>query len=158
MSRLKKWSLIIVSILAVIVIVLVLIRTFIFIVSGPAMLPTYKSYDYGFVNLFNRTFERKDVVVYSVPGDFRKFRIARIIGLPSELVEIKNGDVYIDGKVLDETEYWSDESVTQGKISVQLGEDEYYVLSDNRTTVADSRVSGPIKLENIRGEFMLLSR
>lgn len=123
------------------------------VVQGGSMLTTYRTGDLALVNTVSREFGRKDIVVFNDPVHPDRTLVARIIGLPSERVEVKNGDVFINGKVLDETAYWSDESVTNGTVSVTLAGDEYFVLGDNRVTAFDSREFGAIIKESIKGRI-----
>lgn len=152
----RKLLTVIAIVVALIITALIVLRVFFFMIMGTAMLPTLHPYDFGVVNIFDRKFARKDIVIYSVAGTRHKHMVSRIIGLPGEHVDIRNGDVYINGVVLDETEYWGDEAITHGTVSLVLDSDSYYVLSDNRGNALDSRVFGPVPEGDIRGEFILL--
>ena len=83
--------------------------------------------------------------------------IKRVIGLPNETVEIINGTVYINGKALEE-DYtqlkYTDNIDALG--SVKLGNDEYFVLGDNRFRSMDSRSVqiGPVKRDDIIGVYV----
>ena len=120
-----------------------------FVVSGAAMEPTYMSGDYLFVNKLDRNFVHGDVVVFRYPEDPTTFFIKRVIGTPSEHVEVRAGKVFINGQILDESKYYFGD--TPGDTSVTLTNDQYFVLGDNRTESADSRVWGPVPKENIPG-------
>lgn len=84
--------------------------------------------------------------------------IRRIIGLPEEKVRIQDGFVYINGQKLEE-EYPFEvmNSAGQAISEITLGEDEYFVLSDNRRDMDDSRSTSftKVKRENIIGEVIL---
>lgn len=74
------------------------------------------------------------------PEDEEEFYVKRIIGLPNETVQIKNGLIYIDGELLDE-DYGKNAILNAGIAAepITLGEDEYFVLGDNRLKSKDSR-------------------
>ncbi|HWO07628.1 MAG TPA: signal peptidase I [Candidatus Paceibacterota bacterium] len=122
-----------------------------FVVSGAAMEPTYNSGDYLFINKLDKNFARGDIVVFRYPGNETQFLIKRIIGLPSENVEIKAGKVFINGQVLDESSYYNGD--TQGDTSVILSSSQYFMLGDNRAESADSRMYGTVPKENILGSI-----
>lgn len=131
--------------------VVVSVRQYIFepfTISGSAMSPTYNNGDYLLINKTNKTFERGDVVVLQYPEDPTKIFIKRIVALPSETIEIKNGQVFVNGEVLAESYYTGE---TPGESSVILTSDQYYVLGDNREESSDSRNWGPITKESILG-------
>ena len=124
-----------------------------YVIQGGSMLPTYSSYDLMLLYATNTDLERKDVVLYRDAERPNHPHIARIIGLPGEEVEIRNGNVFIDGVRLDESEYWGDEAVTHGDTRLVLAEDQFFVLGDNRGTAIDSRTQGEISRNNIIGRF-----
>lgn len=81
--------------------------------------------------------QRGDIVIFHYPDDEKVLYIKRIIGLPGETVEIKNGGVYIDGKLLEER-YLN--VTTQGEFGpYEVPEGKYFMMGDNRNNSADSR-------------------
>lgn len=120
-----------------------------FFVSGEAMSPAYNDGDYLLTNKLDKNFSRGDVVIFQNEKQPNTFLIKRIIGLPSEKIEIKDGKVFINGQVLDETSYYSGE--TAGNTSVTLEQGWYFVLGDNRKKSFDSRSFGPIATSDIEG-------
>ena len=101
--------------------------------------------------------KRFDIVIFRYPDDESELYIKRIIGLPGETVEIKDGDVYIDG-----SKKPLDDSFTAEKIEGSFGpykvpEDSYFVMGDNRNNSSDSRtdIVGNIKREDIIGKAWL---
>ena len=89
------------------------------------------SYDIGKPNRF-------DVVVFDREG--QQPGIKRIIGLPGETVQIKNGSVYIDGEALKAENSLGDATIAGvAEYPVELGKDEYFLLGDNRESSEDSR-------------------
>lgn len=113
------------------------------------MSPTYNNGDYLLINKFSKDFSRSDVVVFRYEKQPGTLFIKRIIGLPSEKVEIRGGKVFINGQVLNET-YYNRE--TTGDASVTLGQDQYFVLGDNRNKSFDSRSFGPITKSSVEGK------
>ena len=120
-----------------------------FVASGETMSPTYNNGDYLLINKFSKDFSRGDIVVFRYEAQPGTFFIKRIIGLPGEKVEIQNGKVFINGQVLNES-YYSGE--TAGNTSVTVGQDQYFVLGDNRSKIFDSRSFGPISKSSIEGK------
>lgn len=120
-----------------------------FIVSSKSMSPTYDEGDYLLINKLSNKFDRYDIIVAYNPKKQNQFIIKRIVGLPSEKVEIKNGDVFINGKVLNEGHVTKK---TTGDIVVILDNNQYFVLGDNRDENSDSRFFGPISINNIKGK------
>ena len=134
----------------VIVLVVVLIRTFIITpvrVDGDSMKNTLKNgdilllYKLGSIN-------RLDIIVLDEEKDNEKI-IKRVIGLPGETVAIKKGKIYINDKVIDD-EYAYGETSDYDKVTLE--DDEYFILGDNRLISKDSRYFGPIKENEIKGK------
>lgn len=89
--------------------------------------------------------------------DDSSIMIRRVVGLPGEKVQIKDGKVYIDGEVLEEKYAFPDmQSGGAASSEVTLGDDEYFVLSDNRSDMDDSRNSSftKVKKSNIIGKVI----
>ncbi len=132
-------------------------------VKGGSMRSTLEN---GEIMLVNRAAyllgqpQRQDVVICLYPGRYRdkwklipQYFVKRIIGLPGETVAIEDGVVLIDGVPLEEP--YLDEAHTKRKTSmapVTLGEDEYFVLGDNRDSSNDSRRVGALKRKALIGK------
>ena len=152
---------------ALLVLIIVLpIRLYVakpFIVSGASMFPTFDTWHYLIIDQLSYRFsppERGDVIVFRFPQNPSRFFIKRIIGLPSETV-VLNGttvtvinDEHPDGITLDEP-YVATEHNKDTNLSMKLGDDEYFVMGDNRRASADSRYWGPLETERIIGRAYL---
>lgn len=97
--------------------------------------------------------KRFDIVVFPYHSSEKEvFYIKRIIGLPGEKVQISDGVIYINDKPLDEN--YGYEKMLDARLAaspITLGDDEYFVLGDNRNHSSDSREIGAVKRENIVG-------
>lgn len=143
--------------------VVILVRVFLiqpFVVRGASMEPNFYDREYLVIDELTYRFRepmRGDVVVFRYPRDPRQFFIKRIIGLPGETVVIGNGRVKISdvahpgGIILDESAYLSAGTNTAGERRVVLGQNEYYLLGDNRSQSLDSRIFGPVTRSHITG-------
>ena len=127
------------------------------IVSGYSMDSTLTNNDVVLIDKFTYALseiERYDVIVYGMGKDKGEY-VKRVIGMPGERIKINNGKVYIDGKVLRD-DIKADAMLSAGvaENEILLGEDEYFVLGDNRNNSEDSRFEtvGNIKKENIIGK------
>ena len=114
-------------------------------VSGDSMLDTLHDGDNLIVDKISyvvRDPKRYEVVVFKYRHAEDTYYIKRIIGLPGETVQIKDGSVYINGELLDE-DYGREPMIDPGLAEdpIVLGEDEYFVLGDNRNHSSDSRES-----------------
>lgn len=102
---------------------------------------------------------RYDVVVFRLKNDKRTHFIKRIIGLPGETVQVKEGHVYIDGEMLADDVYGNDliEFGYTADQPITLGENEYFCMGDNRNHSKDSRSVdvGPVKKEQFVGRAWL---
>lgn len=150
----------IVKIAVIATVIVVPIRYYLFqpfFVRGESMDPTFKNGDYLIIDEITYRFRepvRGEVVVFKFPYDKSQKFIKRVIGLPGETVEIKNGEISIYNqlgiKLLDESEYLP-ELATAGDMTLNLLEGEYFVLGDNRFFSFDSRRFGPISTNDIIG-------
>ena len=131
-------------------------------VSGTSMEYTLSDGDNLIVDKLSYRFhdpERFDIIVFPFLEEEETFYIKRIIGLPGETVQIdEEGNIYVDGEVLEE--YYGKEVIANpGRAyePVELGEEEYFVLGDNRNNSLDGRDPsvGNIKRENIIGRAWL---
>lgn len=129
-----------------------------YIVSGSSMSPTFETGHYLIIDKISYRFnapQRDDVIVMKFPKDTSRDFIKRVIGLPGETVEIKDGTVTIfntenpKGFTLDESFIKFPKSDT---LSYTLTSGEYFVMGDNRAGSYDSRAWGPLPEVDIIGK------
>ena len=127
-------------------------------VNGSSMEPTLSHGDNLIMDKLTYHFrdpERFEVIIFPCPTDPAVYYIKRVIGLPGETVQIKDGLVYIDGQVLTDDIYGISETTESGIAGepIVIGENEYFVLGDNRPISKDSRYDdvGLIHREEIEG-------
>ncbi len=148
----------------IIVFIVLPIRLFVaqpFVVIGSSMDPTFTNNDYLIVDELTYRLddpERGDVVIFRYPGDEKKYFIKRIIGLPGETLDIRDGKVSITNKanpsgfVLNEP-YIKD--LPTNTMNVTLEDGKYFVMGDNRDVSFDSRSWGPLPEDEIVGKAFL---
>ncbi len=112
-------------------------------VSGSSMENTLHHGDNLIVDKITYRFKdpsRYDIIVFPFRYEENVYYIKRIIGLPGETIQIEDGTIYVDGEVLYES-YGREVMKSAGLAAdpVTLGEDEYFVLGDNRNDSTDSR-------------------
>ena len=97
------------------------------------------------------------VIVKKEDGRFKgQELVKRVIALPGETIEYKDGVLYINGEIISEDFLSDDVKELTGKISKKtMGDDEYYVMGDNRGASSDSRDFGFIKKSEIKGRGLL---
>ena len=136
----------------IIILVVILIKTFVVSpirVNGRSMYNTLHDQDIMILNEFVYYFneiERYDIVVIKTNDEYL---IKRVIGLPGETIECKDGKIYIDGKKIKDGYAYSE---TEDFEEVIIGKDEYYVLGDNHADSLDSRVFGTFNKDDIKGK------
>lgn len=122
-------------------------------VRGTSMEPSFQDGNVLIVSkipTYFHNYERGDVLIIDSP-DQKELYIKRLIGMPGEMVTIQEGHVYIDGKYEVREAYTDAETASYDETSWTLGEDEYFVMGDNRAEGAsnDSRIFGPIDQSEI---------
>lgn len=155
----------IIQIMVIAAAIIIPIRYFLiqpFYVKGASMEPEFLDHEYLIIDELSYRLgdpERGEIIVFRYPRDPSEFFIKRVIGLPGETVEVGDGRITIfntdhpDGVLLDET--YLDVQFSAGRKEVQLGEDEYFVLGDNRDASLDSRSFGAVKRDLIVGKVWL---
>lgn len=122
-------------------------------ISGTSSYPTSTAGDFV-ISVSFLDYDRGDFVdIFDWYGDTKKECInKRIVGLPGETVEIIDDVVYINGQPLDEPYKYTEGEGLIGTTwpAITLGEDEYFVMGDNRRASVDSRSLGPVKAKYIK--------
>ena len=131
-----------------------------FYVVGPSMEPSFYDNEYLIIEKISYRFrepKRGEVIVFQSLSNPKDHLIKRVIGLPNEKILIEKGDIlientqFVQGLEINENTYLASGTTTLGQISIELQDDQYYVLGDNRNMSLDSRVFGPINKEDISG-------
>lgn len=128
-------------------------------VSGSSMEPTFHDGNRLLMEKISYRFhypKRFDIIVFPRNGNY--FLIKRIIGMPNETVFISSmGEIFIDGQLLEDK--YGKEKISDAGLAgraVTLGDNEYFVLGDNRNDSLDSRSErvGNVRIEDILGKIM----
>lgn len=132
--------------------------------AGDSMSPMLKNGDVVLINRIvydARKPKRGEIIAFRPNGNENAhYCIKRVVGLPGETVQIKDGKIYIDGKVQKKNVYTSDldfAGIAEKKLT--LGETEYFVLGDNSAGSDDSRLAdiGNVKREDIGGKVWFVT-
>ena len=130
-------------------------------VIGYSMLPTLNDNDYVLATKIDLRFttpQRGDIVILKDPFDNSQDFVKRVVALPGERLKISNGRVFINGRLLDEpylpkndpwvsANNWPTDGASSDGAVIPAG--HYFVMGDNRNHSSDSRVFGPIALDQI---------
>jgi len=135
-----------------------------FFVKGASMEPNFDDGQYLIIDELSyrfRSADRGEVIVFRYPLDPSQYYIKRIVGLPGETLEIIDGRIKIYnqehplGFVLDESKYLPPTIATYGEVKQKIGNEEYFVMGDNRQASFDSRRWGLLPQKNIIGRAWL---
>lgn len=153
-------------IIVYIVINLVFVQFFMrpFRVEGESMQPNLSPHELGFSNVYSfrkNAVQRFDIVIVFMP-DTNRYLVKRVIGLPNETLRYEYDKLYINDEYVEEP--FLDEEFKKAMTAdrnidftsdfgpVTLGENEYYLLGDNRPKSSDSRIYGSFSLEQIKSK------
>lgn len=162
--EIKEWgeSIIIAFILAMV------IRTFViqaFKIPSGSMKPTFLEGDRILVNKFIYRFkepQRGDIVVFRYPEDKKKDFVKRLIAKGGETVEIKDGNIYINGKLIEQPHilrdifYYNRGDYGEIDQKIKVPPASYYVLGDNSSSSRDSRYWGFVPKKYLLGRAILI--
>ncbi len=136
-----------------------------FYVKGASMEPNFYDHEYLIIDEISYRFsqpQRGDIVVFRYPKNPHEYYIKRVIGLPGEKVQIKDGDVYFYNQSFPAGVKLAENYLIPGTKTYGLSEemislagDEYFVLGDNRNSSKDSRSFGPVNRSFITGRVIL---
>jgi len=144
------------------------IRTFVvqaFVIPSGSMLPTLRIGDYLLVNKFVylfRPIRRGDIIVFKFPQDEARDFIKRVVGLPGETLEIRDRQVFIDGKPLHEPyAVYSEPPLLGSPVPYHLGPmvippGHLFMMGDNRDNSLDSRSWGLLEESKVVGEASII--
>lgn len=128
-------------------------------VEGTSMLPRLEDRDRLFINKFVYHFEaihRGDVVVFHYPRNPEESYIKRVIAIPGDRLRIDHGNVYVNGKLLDEPYVPEEYRDPKSQAPMVIPEDEYFVMGDHRLVSRDSREFGPVERDLIYGKAVFV--
>ena len=150
-----------VTLLIAFVLVFGVVRPFIvaaYWVPTESMVPTLQVGDRVFVNKFIYRFaepERGDIVVFESVNGGQEDLIKRIVALPGDEIEVGNGVLLVNGEEQREPYLNGEMSFADSYGPTEVPEGHVFVMGDNRANSADSRVFGPLPIENIEGEAFM---
>ena len=160
MREIKEWG----QSIAIALVLTLIIRTYVvqaFKIPSGSMRPTLMEGDKLFVNKFIYRFksvERGDIVVFKYPVDPKKDFIKRMVAFEEEVVEIRDGKIYVNGKVLNDPEtfgkfyYYNHDPFGGPNEKIHVPKDSYFVLGDNSANSTDSRFWGFGPKKNMLGK------
>lgn len=140
-----------------IVVAAVVILVFVFVIGlqqvvGPSMSPTLTENDIVVINKLSYKLHKintGDVVIASVSD---KYMIKRVIGLPGDELKMVNGRIYLNGELFDDYVDINIEESGNLENGIKVGDNEYFIIGDNRNDSEDSRFYGTISKKNIVGK------
>lgn len=129
-------------------------------IPSGSMIPTLNVEDRLIVSMipyYYRSPKRGEIVVFNRSNEERW--IKRVVGLPGEVIDIQDGNIYINGKCLDESAYLEEDGISTLNPKIDtvvtypytIPEGQYFLLGDNRLESYDCRYIGPIKEGDITG-------
>jgi len=123
--------------------------------------PNFENGEHVLTNLISLRFEnpkRGDVVVFKAPTNEEKDFIKRVIGTPGDTVSVKDGDVYVNNQILNQSAFLKSDVRTSGGAFLREGESiivpsgSFFVMGDNRPYSSDSREWGFVKKDAVIGQ------
>ena len=149
-------------------ILILLVYTFVnlatsrFFIQGPSMQPNFHAGEFLIVSRLHYLLSQPqhgDIVVFDAPGDDTRrdnpLLIKRLIGLPGDHIQIENSQVFVNGVALNETYINEPEFRCSQYCDLVLGENEFFMMGDNRNDSNDSRAFGPVTRDRIVGEAIV---
>ncbi len=134
-------------------------------VKGESMMPNYQDGEYILTNLIALRLgdiQKGEVIVFKAPNDGEKDYIKRVIATAGDTVMLKDGYVFVNGKMIDESSYLPSDFKTHGENFLKDGqvvtvpEGSIFVLGDNRNFSSDSRDWGFVPISEVIGKSMIV--
>lgn len=130
-------------------------------VEGTSMMPGLVDDERIFINKFVYRLgisgvQRGDTVVFLFPQDPRRSYIKRVIGTPGDLVEIRQGRVWLNGHELNEPYVPEEYRDPSNLMPVRVPQGHYFVMGDHRSASNDSRAWGPVPMQAIYGKAVFV--
>jgi signal peptidase I len=133
-----------------------------FYVGSESMVPTLKVWDRVLINKLAYDLEeprRGDIVLFESPDGGEEPLIKRVVGLPGDRLELRKGDLFINGKRVEESYLERRSCARRMPKTCSFGpktvpQDHVFMMGDNRTNSLDSRFFGPVPEENLIGEAL----
>lgn len=134
-------------------------------VNGDSMIPNFQNGEYILTSLISvkaSKIERGDIIVFNAPPNAEKDYIKRVIGLPGDKIKLLNGDIYLNGKIINENSYLPQTTRTYGENflkenqEITVPDNNYFVLGDNRPLSSDSRDWGFVSKDKIIGKSVIV--
>ncbi len=166
----KVWAFLIDSFQTILLAASIFLVVYLFIfrpfqVSGLSMYPNFHDKEYILTSIISiklAPLKRGDVIVFIAPDDPSKDYIKRIIGLPGDTIMLKNGNVYENGKLYNESSYLKPTVKTYGGaflregVTITVPQGNYFVMGDNRPESSDSREWGYVSFGAVIGKSFLV--
>jgi signal peptidase I len=149
MKELKEWLKSFVFALAIVLPLSFVCRPA--VVDGSSMQPTLYNKNVVLTEKVTKEMKHGEVVVFDARPVDEEYYIKRVIGLPGDNVEIRDGSVYVNGEKLEEA-YLREGTRTEPEMNLTVPEGEVFVLGDNREVSKDSRMFGLIDCKQVEGK------
>ncbi len=129
-----------------------------FYVGSESMVPTLRVWDRLLINKLAYDFSgpnRGDIVLFESPSGAKDPLIKRVVGLPGETIELRDGTLYVNGEPREEPYLRERRPDGRSYGPQKVPEDHVFVMGDNRANSFDSRFFGPVPQENLIGESLV---
>ena len=122
-------------------------------ITGSSMNPTFEDGEKIFVNQLKKKYNRGDIIIFN-PGEEDKLHIKRIIAIPGDHLSVDQDTIYLNGEELLEEYIIEEGESLPFEIDMIIPDDAFFVMGDNRPNSLDSRVTGTVSSDSIKGSYM----